>query len=118
MANVALIFSGQYVHYVSKLRAGLPDHIDKWGYSLKLLMSAVVAGGGLIMALFAYMQSQVVTDPECVAKEKNEVKKKKTELGISESAAFLAKSPYIRYPHRTHTYAFRCTRDYAYFMLL
>ena len=37
-ANVALIFSGQYVRFVSALRAGLPDGVDKWGHSLKLLM--------------------------------------------------------------------------------
>ena len=101
MANVALIFSGQYVKYVSGLRAGLPagtclhckilhatlywymrsccsvvfcgrgvskfDSIliilvsgtDLWGHSLKLLMTAVVAGGAVVMAFMAYMQGQV-----------------------------------------------------------
>ena len=33
MANVALIFSGQYVSYVSKLRMGLPAGTDLWGHS-------------------------------------------------------------------------------------
>lgn len=37
-ANVALIFSGQYVRLVSAFRASLPAHVDKWGVSLKLLM--------------------------------------------------------------------------------
>lgn len=37
-ANVALIFSGQYVRFVSAFRASLPAHVDKWGVSLKLLM--------------------------------------------------------------------------------
>lgn len=37
-ANVALIFSGQYVRMVSAFRASLPAHVDKWGVSLKLLM--------------------------------------------------------------------------------
>lgn len=37
-ANVALIFSGQYVRAVSAFRASLPAHVDKWGVSLKLLM--------------------------------------------------------------------------------
>jgi len=59
MANVALIFSGQYVKYVSGLRTGLPIGADVWGNSLKLLMAAVVGGGGLIMGLMAFMQSQV-----------------------------------------------------------
>ncbi len=37
-ANVALIFSGQYVRFVSAFRASLPADVDKWGVSLKLLM--------------------------------------------------------------------------------
>jgi ATP:ADP antiporter, AAA family len=53
MANVALIFSGQYVKYVSSLRGGLPVGADAWGHSLKLLMTAVVGGGNsIIVALF------------------------------------------------------------------
>lgn len=59
MANVALIFSGQYVKYVSGLRTGLPLGADVWGNSLKLLMAAVVGGGAVIMGLMAFMQSQV-----------------------------------------------------------
>lgn len=35
---MALIFSGQYVRFVSAFRASLPAHVDKWGVSLKLLM--------------------------------------------------------------------------------
>lgn len=41
-ANVALIFSGQYVRFVSAFRASLPAHVDKWGASLKLLMGQSV----------------------------------------------------------------------------
>jgi len=32
---------------------------DLWGHSLKLLMAAVVAGGGVVMALMGFMQSKV-----------------------------------------------------------
>jgi AAA family ATP:ADP antiporter len=59
MANIALIFSGQYVKYVSSLRTGLPTGTDAWGHSLKLLMGAVLAGGGVVLGLMAYMQSFV-----------------------------------------------------------
>jgi len=97
MANVALIFSGQYVKYVSGLRTGLPIGADVWGNSLKLLMAAVVGGGGLIMGLMAFMQSQVLTDPACVDLNKEAKRKKqKTSMTMGESAKFLANSPYIR----------------------
>jgi hypothetical protein len=66
MANVALVFSGQYVKYVSALPvvaasagAAAMSVGDYWGRSLNLLMSAVVGGGALIMGLYAYMQKSV-----------------------------------------------------------
>lgn len=97
MANVALIFSGQYVKYVSNLRSGLPVGTDLWGHSLKLLMAAVVAGGGVVMGLMGYMQTQVLTDPLCVDPNKEAKRKKtKTKMTMGESAKFLASSPYIK----------------------
>ncbi|KAL7551046.1 hypothetical protein ACHAWF_014284, partial [Thalassiosira exigua] len=58
-ANVALIFSGQYVRFVSGMRANLPPGVDPWGASLKYLMGAVVASGGCLVGLFSYMQRKV-----------------------------------------------------------
>ena len=50
---------------------------DLWGNSLKLLMGAVVGCGALIMAIMAWMQKSVLTDPECVPPVKRDAKKKK-----------------------------------------
>jgi len=96
-ANIALIFSGQYVKAVSVLRASLPENVDKWGISLKLLMGAVVIFGGFIMAIYNYMQTQVLTDPECMQGADGGVSKKKarTSMGLAEAAKYLAGSPYI-----------------------
>ena len=76
---MALIFSGQYVKYVSSLRKGLPIGADPWGHSLKLLMGAVMGGGAVIVALMAYMQTNVLTDPACV--DPNMEKKRKKGRG-------------------------------------
>lgn len=97
-ANVALIFSGQYVRFVSSLRANLPPGVDPWGMSIKYLMGAVVASGGCLVSIFSYMQRKVMTDPECVDQEKQaqKKKKKKVKMGLRESAKFLVSSPYIR----------------------
>merc|ERR1712071_66638 len=65
-ANVALIFSGQYVKWVSALRANLPPGVDAWGVSLQYLMGAVLASGGTMLGLYSYMQRKVLTDPNCV----------------------------------------------------
>jgi AAA family ATP:ADP antiporter len=59
MANVALVFSGQYVKYVSTVRGSLPVGADPWGHALKLLMGAVVAGGAVILGTFTYIQKKV-----------------------------------------------------------
>lgn len=96
MANVALIFSGQYVKYVSSLRGTLSVG-DAWGLSLKYLMSAVVGGGACILGIMRYMQTKVLTDPGCVDPTKETKRKKtKTKMSMGESFKFLSSSRYIR----------------------
>ena len=103
-ANVALIFSGLFVRYVSGLRrtwaaaaaAGGVAVADPWGASLKLLMGGVLAGGVGILACFRYIQTQVLTDPECMDKVAMKKAKTKTSMGLGESAKYLADSKYIR----------------------
>jgi len=102
-ANVALIFSGQYVRFVSSLRrtaqasasaAGVV--VDPWQTSLNWLMGAVALSGGMVMVLFRYMQRNVMTDPECVPPQALKKTKTKTKMSLKESAAYLASSAYIR----------------------
>ena len=70
-ANIALIFSGLYVRYVSGLRrawaataaAGGAAVVDPWGASLRLLMGAIAVGGAAILSCFRFIQTQVRTDP-------------------------------------------------------
>jgi len=97
-ANVALIFSGQYVKWVSRMRENLAPGVDPWGLSLKYLMAAIIASGGVLLSAFAYMQKNVMTDPNCVDQEKqaNKKKKKRVKMGLRESTKFLMKSNYIR----------------------
>lgn len=97
-ANVALIFSGQYVKWVSRLRSNVAPGVDAWGVSLKYLMGAIVAGGTAMLGLFSHMQRNVMTDPACVDQEKQaeRKKRKKTKMSLKDSAKFLLSSPYIR----------------------
>lgn len=99
IANVALIFSGQYVRWVSKIRANLPVGSDLWGYSLKLLMAAIAVGGSSVLGIYEFINRAVIPDPDCVSPVKGDKpgsKKKKTKLTLGESAKFLASSTYIR----------------------
>merc|ERR1712187_629195 len=64
IANVALIFSGQFIRYVSNVRSKLPPGVDAWGYSLNIRMAAVVSCAALVLGIYYYMQTKVLTDPE------------------------------------------------------
>lgn len=99
-ANVALIFSGQYVRWVSKMRSTLAPGVDAWAVSLQYLMGAVLAGGGVILATYRHMQRNIVPTLEKntngSAATAKVAKKKKPKMSMKESAQFLFSSPYIR----------------------
>lgn len=95
-ANVALIFSGQYVRFVSDIRKRLPPGVDGWAVSLKYLMSMIAAGGAVIVACYYYMQRKVLTDPKLFEPRKQKSSKAKTKLTLMESAKYLGQSKYIR----------------------
>jgi AAA family ATP:ADP antiporter len=96
-ANVALIFSGQYVRWVSGLRATLAPGVDPWTVSLRYLMGAVVASGGVLVATYAWMQKNVVPYLDStIAKAAAPKKPKRPKMSLADSTKFLLKSPYIR----------------------
>ena len=96
-ANIALVFSGQFVRIVSKLRAGAAvGAADAWGLSLKLLMGGVCGSGLVLLSAYEYMQRCVVTDPKCVDPASLKKAKVKTKMSMGESAKYLAQSKYIR----------------------
>lgn len=98
-ANVALIFSGQYVKWVSKMRANLAPGVDAWAVALRYLLGAVVSSGGVILATYAYMQKNIVAkqQEESSAKTKKTApRKKRQKMTLKESAKFLMSSQYIR----------------------
>jgi AAA family ATP:ADP antiporter len=95
-ANVALIFSGQYVKFVSNMRASLAPGVDAWAVSLNYLMGAVVASGGVLLATYKYIQDNVVAKSEAMKALKKYPSKKKPKMTLKESAKFLFSSPYIR----------------------
>jgi AAA family ATP:ADP antiporter len=99
-ANVALIFSGQYVRWVSQMRSTLAPGVDAWAVSLQYLMGAVLAGGGVVLGTYRYMQKNIIPTLDKgtsgTAKKAAPVKKKKPKMTMKESAKFLLSSSYIR----------------------
>jgi ATP/ADP translocase len=95
-ANVALIFSGQYVRWVSNMRGALAPGVDAWAVSLKYLMGAVIASGGVLLGAYKYMQDKIIPHTPAAKEAKDFPRKKKVKMTMKESAKFLVSSPYIR----------------------
>jgi AAA family ATP:ADP antiporter len=97
-ANVALIFSGQYVRWVSGLRASLAPGVDPWEVSLRYLMGAVVTSGAILLSTYAWMQKNVIGPKKQEEDQRRPApkKKEKPKMTLKESAKFLMNSPYIR----------------------
>merc|ERR1711970_1584082 len=64
LANIALIFSGQTVKYMSDIRDSLPEGSDPWGTSLIYMMTAVVVAGGVVVFINHWMENNVLNDPK------------------------------------------------------
>lgn len=96
-ANLALLIAGAVMKSASSFsEAHCALGGDAYGMTLKLLMSAVVASTGIMVACHKFVQDKVLTDPECVDETLVRKSKVKTKMTLAESAKFLADSSYIR----------------------
>merc|ERR1711981_1304784 len=72
---------------------------DPWGTSLKLMMTAVVFAGFLVVFINYWMENNVLNDPKyydaAESSSDKKKKKKKPKLGVLESFKYLLTSPYI-----------------------
>lgn len=95
-ANLALLASGPAIVYLSDIRKHLPEGVDAWQVSLNYLMGLVVVAGLAIIAIYWWINRNVLTDPKFYdPTEEKKAKKSKPKMGVLESFAFLAKSKYI-----------------------
>ena len=94
-ANVALVFSGQFVRYASSLRVAAAA-VDPWAQSLQLLIGGVFVSGLVLLASHEFIQRQVINDPACVDATQLKQARQKSKMSVGESIKTLAKNPYIR----------------------
>lgn len=95
-ANLAMYPSGILVKKFAHLRDVLPANVDAWGVTLNYTLSAVIVACVCVMAVYWWINKQVLTDSRFF--DPNEVKKAKKEkpkMSLKESFIFLGKSPYI-----------------------
>ncbi|MBB65159.1 MAG: AAA family ATPase [Waddliaceae bacterium] len=95
-ANLALVVSGPAIVAVSKIRASVPAGVDAWQISLNYLMGMVVLAGIGAVAIYYWINRNILTDPRFYDPEQvSTKKKKKSNMSIGESLMFLARSKYI-----------------------
>ena len=94
-ANIAMLFSGPAIVYVSDIRRFLPEGVDAWQVSLNYLMTMVVIAGAATIAIYWWMNRYILTDPRFYEPAEKKGKAAKPKMGIMESFAYLAKSRYI-----------------------
>lgn len=94
-ANIAMLISGPAIIYVSDIRAHLPADVDAWQVTLNYLMTMVVIAGVATIGIYYWMNRNVLTDSRFYEPTEVKSKKSKPKMGIIESFAYLAKSPYI-----------------------
>jgi AAA family ATP:ADP antiporter len=96
-ANVALLISGPAIVYVSDIRRYIPEGVDAWQVSLNYLMGMVVVAGFAIMAVYWWINRNILTDPRFYDpnQEKAPGKKKKTKMALGESFKFIFSSKYL-----------------------
>ncbi|MDP1880282.1 MAG: NTP/NDP exchange transporter [Parachlamydiaceae bacterium] len=96
-ANIALLASGQAIIYASDIRRFIPAGVDAWQISLNYLMGMVVVAGIAIMAVYFWINRNILTDPRFydANQERAPGKKKKVKLSMVESFKFIFTSKYI-----------------------
>lgn len=97
-ANIALLCSGPYIMYVSNIRASLPEGTPNsvaWQISLNYLMGMVVIACLSVIAIYWWMNRNVLTDPTLYSPAETKQKKSKPKLSLVESFLYLAKSKYV-----------------------
>lgn len=95
-ANVALLVSGPAIVYFSDIRKTLPPGVDAWQVSLNYLMAMVVVSGLVVIAVYWWMNRNILTDKRFYdATEEKKPKKVKSKMSLTESFGFLLKSKYI-----------------------
>ena len=95
-ANLGMVVSGPIIVLFSDIRTKLPPTVDAWGVTLNYMLSFVVVSALLVMAIYYWINKNVLTDPRFYdPAELKKSKKSKPKLSMKESFLFLARSPYI-----------------------
>jgi AAA family ATP:ADP antiporter len=95
-ANLAMFPSGLLIKKFAQFKNTLPPGVDAWGVTLLYTMGAVTVACACAMAVYWWINKEVLTDPRFYdPSEVKKDKKQKPKMSIKESMLFLLRSPYL-----------------------
>lgn len=94
-ANAAMIPSGHLVKVFSKMTTAMGAGVDAWGITLNYLTMSVVAAGLLVMAIYYWINKNVLTDARFFDPSEIKKAKEKPKMPLKESFAYLLRSKYL-----------------------
>ncbi len=95
-ANLAMFPSGMLIQKFANITTTLPPGTDPWGVTLLYTMGAVVVACAAAIAVYRWINKEVLTDPRFYdPSEVKKDKKSKPKMSIKESLLFLVRSPYL-----------------------
>ncbi len=95
-ANIAMFPSGMLIKKFANIKDTLAAGVDPWGVTLLYTMSAVMVACAAAIAIYWWINKEVLTDARFY--DPNEIKKdkkSKPKMSIKESMLYLLKSPYL-----------------------
>ena len=95
-ANLAMYPAGYLIRKFANIKEFLPTGVDAWGVTLNYTMAAVVVACAAAIAIYWWINKEVLTDPRFYdPAEVKKDKKQKAKMSVKESLLFLLRSPYL-----------------------
>ncbi len=95
-ANLAMYPAGGLIKKFARIKDFLPANVDAWEVTLKYTMSAVVVACIAAIAIYWWINKEVLTDARFYdPTELKKSKKDKPKMSIKESMLYLMRSPYL-----------------------
>lgn len=95
ISNFALIASGIAVQYFSDIRHHVAPGVDPWGMTLNYLMGSIVLSGIAVMAIYRWINKEVLTDNRFYVQGQGSKGKKKSKASLKDSFLTLIKSKHL-----------------------
>lgn len=94
-ANLAMYPSGALIKGFANIKDKLPEGVDAWGVTLNYTLGAVVVACAAAIAIYWWINKNVLSDPRFYDPTEVKTKKSKPKMSIKESMVYLVRSPYL-----------------------